>query len=108
MHADRRYRSSRATDLMEPARPAADAAVLNLLSERDLQRGDVVETRDGTCRIGLPVARELARTAPNLRAAVAPYAEALASSLLRSPHHPTPITRSRHRRAMASAATTPA
>jgi CRISP-associated protein Cas1 len=101
MHVDQRYRGSLATDLMEPARPAADALVLDLLSERALRVRDVVETRQGVCRVGLPLARELARSAPRLRAAVAPHAEYLARTLLQSPDHATPITRTRHRRALA-------
>jgi CRISPR/Cas system-associated endonuclease Cas1 len=101
MHVDQRYRGSLATDLMEPARPAADALVLDLLSERALRVGDVVETRQGVCRVGLPLARELARSAPRLRAAVAPHAEYLARTLLQRPDHATPLTRTRHRRALA-------
>jgi CRISPR/Cas system-associated endonuclease Cas1 len=46
MHADQRYRSSLATDLMEPARPTADEIVLDLLKTRRLHRGDIVETRE--------------------------------------------------------------
>ena len=103
MHADQRYRSSLATDLMEPARPVADEIVLDLLESRRLRRGDVVETREGVVRVGAPVARYLAGHAIELRAAVAPRAEALARLLLSSPDHPTPLTRSRHRRALATA-----
>src|SRR6478672_10659603 len=52
MHADHRYRGSLASDLMEPARPTADAFVLDLLDQRELSRGDVVENREGVCRVG--------------------------------------------------------
>jgi CRISPR/Cas system-associated endonuclease Cas1 len=96
-----RYRSSLATDLMEPARPVADEIVLDLLESRLLHRGDVVETRERVVRVGASVARYLAGHAVELRAAVAPHGEALARLLLRSPNHPIPMTRARHRRALA-------
>jgi CRISPR/Cas system-associated endonuclease Cas1 len=56
-HADVRYRGSLAIDLMEPVRPLADELVLDLLEERELRRGDVVETRRGICRLGPPLTR---------------------------------------------------
>jgi CRISPR-associated protein Cas1 len=59
MHADVRYRGSLATDLMEPARLAADALVLDLLETQPLRRGDVYETGGGVCRIGPPLAKKL-------------------------------------------------
>ena len=96
MHVDQRYRSSLATDLMEPARPAVDEIVLDLLETRALRRGDVVETREGVVRVGSPLARHLGGHAVELRAAVAPHAEQLARTLMRSPNHPTPVTRRRH------------
>jgi CRISPR-associated endonuclease Cas1 len=103
MHTDQRYRSSLAADLMEPARPAADELVLNLLEHRALRRGDLTETREGVCRVGIPIARLLATHAPDLRAAVAPHAEQLARTLLRTTStHPTPLTRANHRAAVAS------
>jgi hypothetical protein len=52
LHTDQRYRRSLASDLMEPARPVADRMVLDLLSRRELTRGDAVETREGVCRLG--------------------------------------------------------
>jgi CRISPR-associated endonuclease Cas1 len=97
MHADKRYRPSLSSDLMEPARPAADAIVLDLLEGRELCRGEVVETRQGVCRLGPSLARELAQHAMPLRDAVSPHAEWLARALLRAPDHPTPLTRQRHR-----------
>jgi CRISPR/Cas system-associated endonuclease Cas1 len=97
MHADKRYRPSLASDLMEPARPAADGIAVELLSDRELRRGDVFETRKGVCRLGRTLARELASYAPGLGKAVAPHAEGLARALLRAPEHPTPLTRRRHR-----------
>ncbi len=96
MHTDVRYRSSLATDLMEPARPIADELVLELLDQRELRRGEVLETREGVCRVGPPLARELSCGAFTLRAAVAPHAEQLARVLLRAPDHATPLTRTKH------------
>ena len=60
MHTDKRYRRSLASDVMEVARPAADELVLDLLERRALRRSDVVETRQGVCRLGSPLTRELA------------------------------------------------
>lgn len=100
MHTDLRYRDSLATDVMEPARPAADAIVLDLLSTRVLQRGDIHETREGVCRLGPQLAHDLALHGVTLRAAVAPHAEQLAQTLSRSDGSPTPLTRSRHRAAV--------
>ena len=97
MHTDLRYRNSLAADVMEPARPAADAAILSLLEQRSFGRGDFTETREGVCRIGDQLAAVLAREAPVLRRAVAPHAEELARTLSRSEQHPTPLTRTRHR-----------
>ena len=100
MHTDQRYRGSLATDLMEPARPTADSLVLDLLQAEQLHRGDVYETREGTCRIGTPLACRLARLVPVLRATIAPHAEQLARTLLGAPNHATPLTRQRHRDAV--------
>jgi CRISPR-associated endonuclease Cas1 len=97
MHADKRYRPSLATDLMEPARPTADSIAVEMLEGRMLRRGEVFENRKGVCRLGPSLARELASSSPQLRQSVAPHAERLARKLLRSPSHPTPLTRSKHR-----------
>jgi CRISP-associated protein Cas1 len=103
MHADHRYRGSLATDLMEPSRPVADGLILDLLDSRPLRRGDVLETRQGVCRIGPTLAHELARLAPELRAAVAPHAEWLVCRLLQRTDAATPLTRRRHRAALTQA-----
>ena len=60
MHTDARYRGSLATDLMEPVRPIIDKVVFELLMGRELDRGDVFETREGICRLGPDLARQLA------------------------------------------------
>ena len=62
LHTDKRYRGSLAADLMEAGRPAADELVLELLGDRELRRGDVYETREGVCRLGPELVRELARS----------------------------------------------
>jgi hypothetical protein len=96
MHTDLRYRSSLSADL-EPGRPAADALVLDFLQARELGRGDIVETREGVCRVGPSLVPAIAAFALTLRAAVAPHAERLGRTLSRSEQHPTPLTRTRHR-----------
>ena len=63
MHTDVPYRGSLATDLMEPARPAADQLVLDMLAEHVFQRGELHETREGVCRVGPPLAAQLVRFA---------------------------------------------
>jgi len=82
LHTDKRYRGSLATDLMEAGRPAADDVVLELLEVRELRRGDVYETREGVCRLGPDLARDLAQRSPALRDALMPHAAQLAKTLL--------------------------
>jgi CRISPR-associated endonuclease Cas1 len=104
MHADKRYRPSLSSDLMEPSRPIADRFALELLRNQDLVRGDVVETREGVCRLGPRLARTLGAASHQLRNAVAPDVEWLARQLLDNADHPTPLTRRRHRRSRSRAA----
>lgn len=80
IHTDKRYRGSLALDLMEPVRPVADEVVLGAL-EVPLASGDVVETREGVCRVGPNLARRLARGAPAMREALMPEAAGLSSTL---------------------------
>lgn len=103
MHVDKRYRGSLASDLMEPVRPVLDGLVLDLFDSRPLRKGDVTENREGVCRVGLPLARELAGFSPVLRDALAPHAEQLARTLLGSKSHVTPLTRKNHRKALSAA-----
>lgn len=102
MHADKRYRPSLASDLMEPVRPVADRIVLEMFSDREFSRGEVVETRQGVCRVEAGLARELGQHTYKFRDAMRPHAERLASNLLESRDHPTPLTRRRHREAWAT------
>jgi len=71
IHTDTRYRGSLATDLMERVRPLVDKVVLELLTAWGLERGDVFETREGVCRLGPELARELAALASQLRGSLA-------------------------------------
>lgn len=106
MHTDQRYRGSLATDLMEPVRPVADGLVLDMLERHELKRGDVFENREGVCRVGPAMARRLALFGPTLRLALAPHAEQLAHTLLRTSRYPTPLTRRNHRTALAASTRT--
>jgi hypothetical protein len=81
---------------MEPVRPEADKLVLDLLGTTDLKRGDVVENREGVCRIGPPLAKQLSEFGPQLRNALAPHAEQLSRSLLGKADVPTPADPRRH------------
>src|SRR4029077_2386647 len=76
-------------------RPIADECVLDLRESRPLRRADLVETRRGVCRLGSPLAKEIAGCAPRLRTAMSPHANACgrAAQLRRafgSPHTATP------------------
>jgi CRISPR associated protein Cas1 len=84
VHADYRSRDSFALDLMEAARPAVDAYVLELLQTRTFTRRDFAETGRGDCRVNPPLSHELAETAPRWADGVAPAAEAVAQLLARS------------------------
>ena len=84
VHADYRDRDSFALDLMEAARAAVDAYVLELLATRIFSRRDFAETARGVCRVNRPLSHELAETTPRWAEAVAPAAEAVAQLLARS------------------------
>jgi len=86
MHTDTRYRGSLASDLMEPVRPIVDKVVLELLTDRELERGDVVETREGVCRLGAKLACELAASAAHVHRNLAPEVGHLRSKLLARAH----------------------
>ena len=83
-HMDRDRDSSRvalAFDVMEACRPAVDAYVLALLTERPLSMNELGETRQGSCRLSSTLTSELADTLPVWRQEVAPQTERLAHSL---------------------------
>lgn len=102
-HTDRRDRSSLALDLMEAARPAVDAYLLALLTQRTLSAREFVETRDGGCRITPRFAAELGGTCEVWRSHVAPVVEQAAHTLARysTSRQPalTPLTRRNWKRA---------
>ena len=82
LHADERYRPSLSADLMEPVRPIVDGLVLDLVEERRFRRGELDETREGLCRLGPSLARELAEFSPTMRSALEPHAKRLAQTLV--------------------------
>lgn len=81
LHTDKRYRGSLAHDIMEPVRPIADGLVIRLAASQLLARGDVFETREGVCRLGAPMARQLAKWAPDFTIPLQAQARGLAELL---------------------------
>jgi hypothetical protein len=96
VHADQRARDSLALDLMEAVRPNVDGYVLDLLHTRTFRASDFHETRQGACRVLLPLTHHLAETAPAWARALAPVAERVARMLAEdagsSRKIPTPLT----------------
>ena len=93
LHADTPSRDSLALDVMEPARPAVDRYVLDLLRDHVFRARDFKESAQGVCRIMPPLRDQLAATLPVWAAAVAPHAEATASLIAKSAGLPAPATR---------------
>jgi CRISPR-associated endonuclease Cas1 len=81
LHADLPRRDSLACDLMEAVRPEVDAYVLELLRTRTFGARDFFETREGVCRVLLPLTHVLAETAPRWAKAIGPVAEKVARKL---------------------------
>jgi CRISPR/Cas system-associated endonuclease Cas1 len=80
-HADRDHLPDRAAlsyDVMEPVRPAVDAYLLALLTQRTLKADDFGETRKGACRLSGRLAAELAETSETWRTLVGPWVERVA------------------------------
>jgi CRISPR-associated protein Cas1 len=96
-HTDQRGRASLALDVMEAARPAVDAYILALLTQRTLSPREFVETREGACRITPRLAGDLADTCPAWGQHIAPEVEWVAHTLTKhsSARLPlrTPLTR---------------
>jgi hypothetical protein len=88
---------------MKSVRPVADRIAIEMLTDRELRRGEVFETRKGVCRLGPATARALGGFSEELREAVVPHAEKLERDLLEAPDHLTRLTRRRHRAAIGSA-----
>jgi CRISP-associated protein Cas1 len=103
-HTDRRDRASLALDLMEAARPAVDAYVLALLTQRTLSAREFVETREGGCRITPRLAEQLAGTCELWRTHIAPVVEWTANTLAKHARSRVPsrapLTRAHHRAAL--------
>jgi CRISPR-associated protein Cas1 len=96
-HVDRRDRSSLALDVMEAARPIVDAYVLALLTQRTLSLRDLIETRQGGCRLAPRLAESLIELLPGLRVEIAPIVEGVTHLLAESADgrvpRLTPLTR---------------
>ncbi len=105
IHLDARARQSMALDLMEPVRPDVEAFVLDLLGARTFKKADFAQMADGHCRLMAPVTHELAEMIPRWAALVAPVAEKVAHTLGEAITGKyvavTPLTRRRHREAVA-------
>jgi CRISPR-associated protein Cas1 len=89
-HTDQRDRASLALDVMEGARPAVDAYVLALLTQRTLSPRDFIETRQGVCRISPRLAQSFAEFCPALRMEIAPLVERVAHALAEHATSPVP------------------
>lgn len=102
-HTDQRDRASMALDAMEAARPAVDAYLLAMLTQRTLSARDFAETRQGACRMAQPFAVSLAETCSAWREQIAPIGEYVAHTLAQHATAPvprlTPLTRSNLRAA---------
>ncbi len=82
LHADRKDgRDSLALDLLEPVRPIVDAFVLNIVRDHIFVRRELIETRDGVCRLLPPLTHDLVSAAPAWAQAVGPWAERVAGTL---------------------------
>jgi len=103
LHLDKKSRDSFALDLMEAARPAVDAYVLDLVEGHVFRSSDFTETRTGTCRIAPRLAHQLTNTATLWGKHLAQPAEAVARKLVDSRagirRLPTPLTQTNRRKA---------
>jgi hypothetical protein len=67
---------------MEPVRPLVDRFVLDLVDTCVLERGDVIETRAGVCRLGTRLTYEASTAAEILRAGVVDVAKFVRARLI--------------------------
>ena len=81
LHCDTPNRSSLANDLQEILRPKVDSFVLNWMQTERFRKADFSEGRDGSCRIGTPLAKRLCETADTWRRFAAPAAEWIAQTI---------------------------
>lgn len=91
-HTDKPGRASMSLDVMEACRPAVDAYLLGLLTQRTLSPRDFIETSRGACRLRPAFARQLAETATVWEGHVAPMAERVAQLLAHATNQPLPTT----------------
>jgi len=106
-HVDVAGRPSFALDVMEAARPLVDTLALGLFASRRFVFGDIVEQRDGSCRLAPSLAVTLAKLTPRLFAFVAPIVERVirileaarsaTNSARIAPSAPTMLTQARRR-----------
>lgn len=89
---------------MEAVRPAVDAYLLALLTQRTLSAREFIETREGGCRITPRLAEQLAGTCEVLRSHIAPVVEWTANALAKHARSRVPsrfpLTRAHHRAAL--------
>jgi CRISPR-associated endonuclease Cas1 len=90
-HTDRRDRAALAQDAMEAVRPAVDAYLLALLTQRTLSPRDFTETRRGSCRLHERVTTQLASTCGAWRKQIAPVVERVAHII--AGHSPSRVPR---------------
>jgi CRISPR-associated endonuclease Cas1 len=81
IHTDAKNKAALALDLMEPARPAVDAYVLDLLAGRWFTANDFHENKQGNCRILPPLTHDLIESLPQWSKSVGPTIEAVVRSL---------------------------
>ncbi len=74
-------RDSLACDLIEALRPQVEAWLLDFLAKRPLRARDLLEERDGRCRLTPPLAHELAPSIGRWRSAIAPLVEHIVDQL---------------------------
>jgi CRISPR-associated endonuclease Cas1 len=90
-HADVSNRDALALDVMEGARPAVDAWLLELLATRPFKAREFIENRDGRCRLTPPLAHELAGSIGRWRSVVAPIVERIVDLIGRADRELAPL-----------------
>lgn len=84
-HRDREGRDSLAVDAMEPARPAVETFLLNMLRDVTFQARDFHEQKDGSIRLARSLSAYIAGTSETWRPHVAPTVAWIASMLADEP-----------------------
>ena len=103
LHADMRNRDGFVLDLIEACRPFADRHVARLIKGYTFRRMDFGEDARGIVRVLPPLSHRLTEAMPSYGAALAPYAEHVASLLGdASPYDmstPSVLTKVKHKEA---------